>query len=188
MSKAVILLADGFEECEALCVCDTLKRGGVETHLCGVSAETQVSSHGVRILCDTVLSGKTLDEDWDLVFLPGGMPGAENLYKSGRVNALIKRANENLKIVSAICASPAVVLGPIGVLDGRKATCYPGCESYYPDFHFCMDGVVISGNIVTAKSAGYAFDLGLVLLRILKDEETSKRVKDSIYYKEGEII
>lgn len=188
MSKAVILLADGFEECEALCICDVLRRGGVDTYLCGVYGEAVTSSHGVRIICDTVLSDKTLDEDWNLVFLPGGMPGAENLHKSAKVNSLIKRTDERVRIVSAICASPAVVLGPAGLLEGRKATCYPGCESYYPDYNFSKEGVVVSGNVVTAKSAGYAFDLALVLLRILKDKETSERVKDSIYYKEGETL
>lgn len=184
MIRSLILLADGFEECEALCVYDVLKRGGVDTVLCGVNGISVLSSHSVKITCDTTLSEKTLEDDWDIIFLPGGMPGAANLGKSPLVSRLVKSSNEKLKIVSAICASPAVVLGPLGILDGRKAVCYPGCESYYPSFSFSDEGVVVSGNVVTAKSAGYAFDLGLELLSLTVGESVMNKVKESIYYKE----
>lgn len=186
MSDALILLAPGFEECEALCVYDTLKRGGIKTILCSVGEREVVSSHGVKILCDEVLDNKTLDNEYTLIFLPGGMPGAVNLYKCDLVRKLLVSANERVSLIAAICASPAVVLGPLGLLEGRKATCYPGCESYYPSFDFSTDGVVISGNVITAKSAGYAFDLGLELLKLIKGGDQKKRVKNEIYYKEKE--
>ena len=188
MTNALILLAEGFEECEALCPGDVLKRGGVRVTYVSVGDRTVASSHGVRITADTVLSSKTLEEDWDIVFLPGGMPGAENLSASPLVRKLLLAQNEKTKVVAAICASPAVVLGPLGLLDGRKATVFPGCESYYRGFDFASDGVVVSGNLVTAKSAGWAFDMGLKLLEITEGRETSEKVKNQIFYKEGQNI
>ncbi len=185
MKEAVILLADGFEECEALCVYDTLVRGGVNTVFASVGDRTVESSHGVKITADEILSEKTLEKKWDLVFLPGGMPGASNLAKSPLVRKILISANERVSLIGAICASPAVVLGPLGLLEGRKATVFPGCESFYPDFPFSTDGTVVSGNIVTSKSAGYAFDVGIVLLSLLSGKETAEKVQKQIYYKEG---
>ncbi len=185
MKEAVILLAPGFEECEALCVFDALDRGGVKTSFISVGERTVESAHGVKITADEVLTEKTLERNFDLVFLPGGMPGASNLRKSALVCRLVTKTNENLSLVGAICASPAVVLGPLGLLEGRKATVFPGCESYWPLFDFSSDGVVVSGNIVTGKSAGWAFDTGLVLLSLLTDRETAEKVRKQIYYKEG---
>lgn len=185
MKEAVILLADGFEECEALCVYDTLVRGGVKTLFSSVGERTVESAHGVKITADEILSEKTLEKKWDLVFLPGGMPGAANLAKSAFVKKLLVSSNERASLIGAICASPAVVLGPLGLLEGRKATVFPGCDSFYPDFPFSTDGVVVSGNVVTAKSAGYAFDIGIVLLSLLEGETAAEKVQKQIYYKEG---
>ncbi len=185
MKKAAILLAPGFEECEAICVLDILRRGGVDVTLLSVGERCVESSHGVKITADEELSEKTLEKRWDLVFLPGGMPGSENLMKSAWVRKLVNMTNENLSLVGAICASPAVVLGPLGLLSGRRATVFPGCESYYPGFEFSSDGVVVSGNIVTAKSAGWAFDMAITLLSLLSGEEKAEKVKEQIYYKEG---
>lgn len=183
---ALILLAPGFEECEALCVYDTLKRGGLDTLLIGVGGDEIKSSHSVKIRVDEVLSEKTLEKDYSVVFLPGGMPGAKNLFSSELVSRLVKNANERGKIVGAICASPAVVLGPLGLLSGHKATCFPGCVSFYPSFDFSTDGVVVSGNVITGKSAGYAFDIGLKILEVLCSSEAKEKVQSEIYYKEGE--
>lgn len=185
MKEAVILLADGFEECEALCVYDTLLRGGVKTLFSSVGERTVESSHGVKITADEILSEKTLEKKWDLVFLPGGMPGAANLAKSALVRRILVSSNERASLIGAICASPAVVLGPLGLLEGRKATVFPGCDSFYPDFPFSTDGTVVSGNVVTAKSAGYAFDMGIVLLSLLLGETAAEKVQKQIYYKEG---
>ncbi len=186
MIEALIVLAPGFEETEALCVYDVLKRGGVETLLCSLSLERTVSSsHSVKIVCDTTLSDKTIEEGCRLIFLPGGMPGAENLHKSMLLDKLIKKTNESGNLVSAICASPSYVLGQCGILSGHRATCYPGCESAFSTFDFSSEGVVVSGNVITGKSAGYAFDLGLALLGILKGDDIKEKVQKDIYYKEG---
>src|SRR5574344_875201 len=98
------------------------------------------------------------------------MPGATNLSSSDLVNSIIMENYREGRIVSAICASPAVVFGPLGILNSGKATCYPGCESYAPGITFLEDGVVVDGNVVTAKSAGWAFDLGIKLVEMLVDK------------------
>ncbi|MGN1164090.1 MAG: DJ-1 family glyoxalase III [Candidatus Ornithospirochaeta sp.] len=185
MKKALVFLADGFEVCEALCVVDVLRRAGVAVTTCGVEKKNVVSSHKVEVVADALLSD-CVDSDWDLVFAPGGMPGATNLASSPLVNEAILKANEKGAIVSAICASPAVVLGPLGLLRSGMATCYPGCEGYAKNVEFVPDGVVVDGNVITAKSAGWAFDLGLVLVSKLLGEEKREKVRASIYYKDKE--
>ena len=170
MKNALVFLADGCEMCEALCVVDVLRRAGINVVTAGVTGERVVSSHKVEIKADVKLS-EVKDEEWDLVFAPGGMPGATNLASSTLVN-------------SAICASPAVVFGPLGIIKSGKATCYPGCEDYAPGIEFLSDGVVVDGNVVTGKSAGWAFDLGLKLISLLEGDEKAENVRASIYYKD----
>ena len=132
MKRALIFLADGFEEVEALSVIDALIRGGVECVTAAVKDENRVvSTHNIPIIADKLIS-EVKNDTFDLVFLPGGMPGSINLAQSFDVNEIVIKHAQN-KIVAAICAAPAVVLGPAGLLVGKKATCYPGCESYYPD-------------------------------------------------------
>ena len=183
MKNALVFLADGCEMCEALCVVDVLRRAGINVVTAGVTGERVVSSHKVEIKADVKLS-EVENEEWDLVFAPGGMPGATNLASSSLVNSIILDTYNKGNIVSAICASPAVVFGPLGILNSGKATCYPGCESYAPGITFLKDGVVVDGNVVTAKSAGWAFDLGIRLLEMLVDKETAVKVRASIYYKD----
>ena len=183
MKNALVFLADGCEMCEALCVVDVLRRAGINVVTAGVTGERVASSHKVEIKADVKLS-EVENEEWDLVFAPGGMPGATNLASSSLVNSIILDTYKKGNIVSAICASPAVVFGPLGILNSGKATCYPGCESYAPGITFLKDGVVVDGNVVTAKSAGWAFDLGIRLLEMLVDRETAVKVRASIYYKD----
>lgn len=181
MKKALILLADGFEEVEALSVIDALIRGGVKCVTASVKDDLKVvSTHNIQIIANHLLS-EVKNEIFDLVFLPGGMPGSINLAQSFDVNeVVIKHAQDRL--VAAICAAPAVVLGPAGLLAGKKATCYPGCDSYFPGFEFSQDGLVVDGNIITAKSAAYAWPLGFKLVEILEGIDVANKVKDSIYY------
>ena len=181
MKRALIFLADGFEEVEALSVIDALIRGGVECVTAAVKDENRVvSTHNIPIIADKLIS-EVKNDTFDLVFLPGGMPGSINLAQSFDVNEIVIKHAQN-KIVAAICAAPAVVLGPAGLSVGKKATCYPGCESYYPDLEFSKEGVVVDSNIVTAKSAAYAWPLGFKLVELLEGSETANKVKSSIYY------
>ena len=164
MKKAVVFFADGFEEVEALTVCDALMRAGVKVVKAAVGGSLAVtSSHDVKVVCDALVED-IKDEMVDLVFAPGGMPGSSNLAQSWPVNEMIVRHVQD-RLVAAICAAPAVVLGPLGLLEGRKATCFPGCEEYAPSVVFSSDGVVEDGNIITAKSVAYAWPLGFLLKR-----------------------
>ena len=182
MIKAVVFLAEGFEEVEAFAPVDLMRRAGFEVVIAGIGSDVIRSSHGVKVTAD--ISVNKIADDYDIYFCPGGMPGAANLRADKSVTAALLSANGNGKIVSAICASPAVVLGPIGILEGHKATCYPGCESYSPDFDFSGDGVVVSGNVITGKSAGYALDFALALIKSF-DPEKAEEVRKGIYYKES---
>ena len=182
MSVAVFL-ADGFEETEALCPVDVMRRAGIDVVLAGVSGEYVTSSHGVTVKSDVLLDSIPGDSSFEAVFCPGGMPGSVNLSQSWKVNELIVRTAQT-GVVAAICAAPAVVLGPLGLLKGRNATCYPGGESYSPDLVFSSEGVVVDGNIVTGKSAGWAFDLGLTLVSMLRGEDAAEKARASIYYKD----
>lgn len=183
MKTALIFLADGFEECEALCVLDTLRRAKVQVITASIKDRVVYSSHNVPLTADRLLEELTPD-NWDVMFLPGGMPGATNLRDDKRVEKFLRYQYDRGKIVSAICASPAVVFGPLGFLENKEATCFPSCNKYYPDFKFSNKGVVVSQNVVTAKSAGWAFDLGLTLIELLFDKDISKSIQDQIYYKE----
>lgn len=182
MIKAVVFLADGFEDVEALAPIDLMRRAGFEVVIAGIGGDVIRSSHGVKVSTD--ISVNKISDDYDIYFCPGGMPGATNLRADKSVVSALLSANGNGKIVSAICASPAVVLGHIGILDGHNATCYPGCECYSPDFDFSDSGVVVSGNVITGKSAGYALDLGLALIEAF-DKEKAEEVRKGIYYKES---
>lgn len=181
--RVLVFLAEGFEEAEALCPVDVFKRAGYEVVLAGVDKLEVASSHGITIKADTTVE-EIKENDFDCVFCPGGMPGAVNLSQSWRVNEILIESVNSERVVSAICASPAVVLGPLGLLNGKNATCYPGCESYSPQLEFLSDGVVVDGNIVTGKSAGYAFDLGLKIVELLSGVDVANKVQASIFYKE----
>lgn len=183
--KVLIVLANGAEECEAVCVYDILKRGGVDVLLKGLGERKIKLSHSLVVETDDTLSHKDEEESYPIVYLPGGMKGARNLSESTLLSTILKRTVERGDIVAAICASPSVVLGPLGLLEGHKATCYPSCESFYPSFSFSQEGVVKSGNIITAKSAGWAYDMAFVLLEILKGKEVAEEVRKEIYYKES---
>lgn len=182
MINAIVLLADGFEESEAVCPIDILKRAGINVVIAGVGKSIVTSTHCLKIVAD-ILVDEIKSYDFDLVFCPGGMPGASNLAASKSVCDILLEMNASGKLISAICASPAVVLAPLGILNGKKATCYPGCEEFFPSFSFLSDGVVVDGNLVTGKSAGFAFDLGLKFIEMLCGKEKAAEVQNSIYYK-----
>ena len=181
--KVIVFLADGFEETEALCPIDVMRRAGLDVITAGVNGEFVTSSHGVTVKADTVLDKIDGKEVFSAAFCPGGMPGSVNLAQSWRVNEILINTAQT-GIVAAICAAPAVVLAPLGLLKGKNATCYPGCESYAPDTVFSSSGIVVDGNIITGKSAGWAFDLGLKIVEMLLDAETAEKVRHAICYKD----
>ena len=122
--KAVILLATGFEEIEAVTMIDILRRAGIDVVIAGIESLSVTGSHGITVSADKKLSD--LKRDFDAAILPGGMPGAMHLHNSGEVNDFIKDMNAKGVLIAGICAAPSVVMAPIGLLDNKTATCYPG--------------------------------------------------------------
>ncbi len=175
-----LFLADGFEEVEALCPLDVLRRAGVEVTTVGVGKDMIVGAHGITV-CADIPDIMYRDSSPDMIILPGGMPGASNLDKSKCVEASLKAAARKGAFMAAICAAP-FVLGKRGLLEGKNAVCYPGFEQELKGA--IIDGkraVVRDGNIITAKGMGAAFEFGLELVRCLKDDETAQKIKESVF-------
>lgn len=181
MKKAVMLFADGFEEVEALMTVDLLRRGGVEIQLASITQEMTVcGSHGIQVGMDTTLSQVNI-EQMDAILIPGGMPGTKNLAADEAACQALKKMNQAGKIVGAICAAPSV-LGKCGILDGKRATCYPGFEEQLGDASFVDEMVVSDGNVVTSRGLGTAMEFGFRLLELLVSKETAEEVKKSVVF------
>ena len=180
MKKIFVFLADGFEEGEAVLPLDIMRRAGIDAVTVSINeSRTVTSSHGLVVMADETISSVDASE-CDGVFLPGGMPGALNLSQSWPLNELIIKCNAEGKLISAICASPSVVLANLGILDGRDATCYPGCEKYSPKKDFLDVGVAMDGNIITGMSVGYAMDFALSVVCFLEGHEKADEVYKAI--------
>ena len=176
MAKVYAMIANGTEEVECLAVVDLLRRSGVETVLVSVEEDCEIiSSHKVRITADAVLADTDLS-DGDVIFLPGGMPGAERLEA-------LEQADREGRRIAAICAAPGVVLGRHGLLKGRTATCFPGFEKEFGDGRYTHQGVVTDGNLTTARGLGFAVDLGLELVELLLGSEAAEEPRRRIQYR-----
>ncbi len=173
-----VFLANGCEEMEALAPVDILRRGGVEVKTVGVGSKAITGSHGIIINTDIITSELVLS-DIDAIVLPGGMPGTINLESDDIVQSAIDYAYSKNLLIGAICAAPSI-LGHLGYLNGKKATCYPGFEDSFGTGEYTGEVVTQDGNIVTGKGAGAAIYFGLQLLKNLKDEETMEKVFESL--------
>lgn len=181
MGKIYAFMANGSEEVELLAVVDVLVRGGQEVKLVSVTGSREaVSAHNIRIQADYEFSEVDFS-DADVLFLPGGMPGTRNLAAHEGLCSELLKANQAGKRLAAICAGPSV-LGGLGILKGRTATCYPGFEGELLEAEYTRQGIVTDGHVTTARGLGYALDLGLELLKLLTDEEQAGEIKDSIQY------
>lgn len=176
-----ILLADGFEEVEAIAPADALRRARVDTAFVGVTGMTVSSSHGVKVAADTALS----DIDpagCEALIVPGGLRGVQNIKASGAAMAAIKAAYDAGRLVAAICAGPTV-LAQLGILEGRRAVCYPGMEDELTGAQAVPGAsVVVDGKVITSRSAGTAWDFAFALLSTLRGPEAAKKVSDGIHY------
>jgi 4-methyl-5(b-hydroxyethyl)-thiazole monophosphate biosynthesis len=185
MAKVYVFLADGFEDVEALIPVDVLRRGGVEVVTVSTTEFPLVeSAHGVNIEADIQFEQSDYS-DADLLMLPGGMPGASNLFAhEGVCKAVLAQAAAGKK-VSAICAAPAVVLAPLGILEGKKATCYPGFEQALKDgdAQYTGDLVTVDGNITTGEGPAAAFPYAYELLAQLVDKQTSDQIAEGMRFK-----
>lgn len=177
-----MFLADGFEEVEALCPLDVLRRAGLEVTTVGIGKDTITGSHGIMVQAD-IPDVLYRDSSPDMIILPGGMPGSTNLDESKTVDAALRAGARKGAFLCAICAAP-MVLGKRGYLEGKRAICYPGFEEYLKGAEVNGgDTVVRDGNIITAKGMGVALDFGLELVRALKDDGTAEKIKASVFAK-----
>jgi protein deglycase len=176
MSRIAVLLADGFEEIEAITSIDLLRRAGIRVDVLGILDESVTGSHGIEVKADTRINAYRPVPDGVLV--PGGMPGAQHLADSSATAYLITTVAEASGLVAAICAAPAVVLAPLGLLAGKRATCYPGFEERFDDdVIFVEDRVVLDGNILTSRGPGTAAAFACEVIRYFLGDESAEEIR-----------
>lgn len=172
-----VFLADGFEELEALAPVDMMRRAKLEVKTVGVTGSEVTGSHSITVKADILLD-EVKPEEIEGVILPGGIPGTLNLEKSQGVIAAVKYAYENEKIVAAICAAPSI-LGHLGYLEGRKATCFPSFETELKGAEYTAAHTETDGNVITAKGAGCAVEFGhAIIAKALSKDDADKVTGD----------
>lgn len=176
MSKRVLVpIADGTEELEAVGIIDILRRAGADVVVSSVGDLQITASRDVKLEADTFISECT-EETFDLIALPGGMPGAEHLRDSEELVKMLKHQKEEGRLYAAICASPAVVFQPHGLLSGKKATCHPGRVNNLENKEAANLRVVVDGNCITSQGPGTVMEFALKLVELLFGEEKMKEV------------
>ncbi len=174
--KVAVYFATGYEEVEALSVVDILRRGGVEVLMVGADGKKVVSSRNhVNINMD-ILVEEVNHEEIDMMVLPGGIPGVDNLIANETLVENLKAFKEKGKWLAAICAAPSV-LGRLGLLKGEQATCYPGYENQLLGCEHVAERVVVSNHVITAVGAGASLDFGYKILEMIKGKELSDKIR-----------
>lgn len=176
-----VMLAEGFEEIEALAFVDILRRADIAVSTVSINSSKVVKgSHGIEVIADNVIAD--IDrKQLEAIVLPGGMPGTLNLKASAEVISLIEWASDNDKTIGAICAAP-MVLGELNLLNGKRATCFPGFEKYLTGAMVTGDKVSIDGKIITAKGAGAASDFAHAFICKFKDRKTADEIIATMQY------
>ncbi len=179
MSKEILVpLANGFEETEAVTIIDFLRRAGLTVVVAGVPGSgITKGSHGIGIQTDTSIS-QVADRTFEAVVLPGGMPGATNLAESKDLERILKRQKDRGGLLAAICAAPTV-LAKYGLLEGKRATAFPGFESKLTGAKVETDRVVTDGNIVTSRGPGTAIPFSLALVSRLVGDQKAKEIQQA---------
>lgn len=180
MKKVYLFLADGFEEVEAITPLDMLRRAGAQVVSVSINETTTVTgAHNIQISADTTIEN-TDCTDADMIILPGGFPGYENLANCKKVIDIIDFCDKNDRIIAAICGAPAAVLGQNGYLKDKRATCYPSMEDELCAKRLGSGAVCVDGNYITSKSAGTAMSFAIVLVKELLGETIANNLKKSI--------
>lgn len=179
MSKVAVLLAEGFETIEALTVVDVLRRAKVECDLVSMNNLVVTTSHNVEVKADNIFS-ETMINDYDMIVLPGGLPGSTNLRDDSRVINVVQSFAQN-KFVASICAAP-ITLGKAGVLVGKNATCYPGFEDQLTGCNFKEDNIVRDGNILTARGPAITLPFSYEILKMLGYEKEAQDVSKAMLF------
>lgn len=173
--KILVPIADGTEMIEALSIVDVFRRAGVHVDLASIGEKVTTSSHGVKIEADKLIV-ECVDEEYDIVAVPGGIPGAEHMRNSDVLTQILKKQVAGGKLYGAICASPALVLDHHGLLEGKKATCHPLFIDNIDGETSGAMKVIKDGNCITGRGAGTAMEFALELLSALMGEEKMKEV------------
>lgn len=174
-----VFLANGFEEIEAIATIDVLRRAELGVITVGVGSKQITGAHGLTITADKSTTDLVTFSDVDAVVLPGGMPGTLNLEKDKVVRKFIEFAECNGRLIAAICAAPSI-LGHMGLLEGKKATCFPGFEEQLTGAEYIDESVVRDNNLITAKGAGVAIDFGLEIVKVFCGETEAKRMRNAM--------
>lgn len=175
MKKAFVFLATGFEEMEAIGITDILRRGGIEARTVSITTERKVTgSHGIEVTADLLLTEADF-VDADALILPGGLPGSKNLNACEPLKELLLEQYRQGKTVAAICAAP-LVLGGLGLLKGRKATCYPGFEPTMIGAEATGNAVEKDGPVITGRGPGLVQPFAVALVEGLKGKAVAEEV------------
>lgn len=173
--KIAVLFATGYEEIEALAVVDVLRRAKIDVIMTGINEMQVTSSRNITVMMDDTLSNLNKNTI-DLLILPGGMPGVDNLYADENVREWVKDFDQKQKRIGAICAAPSI-LGRLGVLKGRTATCYPGFEQYLEGATVSKERVVEDGHVITGIGAGASLEFAFKILEVVKGQDEANQMK-----------
>ena len=175
------ILANGFEEIEALAVVDILRRAEIPVTTFSINADNVVEgAHGISVFADKLL--KDIDFDFDMIFLPGGYPGYVNLESCELLCDILEKAHKTNKYISAICAAPSII-GKMGLLKGEKACCFPSFEKFLENAEVSFEDVCESGKFFTSRGAGTAHVLAFKIVEHYKGKEFSDKLKEAMLYK-----
>lgn len=179
-ASVLVPLAEGCEELEAVIIIDLLRRAGIEVVSASLHDAPITASRGVRLIADTTLEA-VMDHDFDMIVLPGGMPGSDHLNADPRIHQLLKSMAQKGKYTAAICAAPKV-LASAGLLEGKRATSYPGVldGKEYAGFDYINSPVVRDGTVMTSMGPGTAMDFALELIETLAGKETKELVEKGL--------
>jgi len=180
MQRVLVPLAQGCEELEAITIIDLLRRAGIDVVSAGLDAQPVVASRQTTLIPDTTLE-EVLDDDFDMIVLPGGLPGADNLNQDKRLHQIISRCAADHKTIAAICAAPKV-LATAGLLEGKSATAYPGVLEQLNLKNTLLTGsaVEIDGNIITSRGPGTAMDFTLTLIQRLCGDTKKQEIEKQL--------
>lgn len=176
-----IILGKGFEEAEALVPCDLLRRAGIEVRLAGIGGLEITGGHGITVKADCVAEEAELNAS-EMLVLPGGLGGVASILDCPKVVEAVKNQYAMGKRVAAICAAPTV-LARLGITDGKKATCYPGCEKDMGSAVMQDAAVITDGLVTTGRAAGAAMEFGLELIAVLRDQPTADKIAAGVVYR-----
>ena len=175
-----IILGTGFEEMEAICPCDILRRGGVEVQFAGIGSRSIRGGKGITVEADCTVEEVALDQ-LEMIVLPGGLGGVASILDSEHTLDLVRWAYKHDRYVAAICAAPSI-LAKLGITDGKQAVVYPGMENEMGSARMQNAGAVADGKVLTGRAAGSAMEFGLLLLETLKGPDAAQAVANGIVF------